>query len=424
MKSLKYTIVIIFIFSTGGCSSFFDTEIKDINTNIQEQNKLNQNNPFTADFIEPRLREFSDKAFLENIGLNIISKSTDQYLFNLQKLRSKLHKKCYQKSNLSINEDWQDLIYSFHKMDSQSFGPITLKTPQNIDYRNLIYSWPYSNHCMVDRQIYYKRFDKTNILNLPYNSKSLDTIEYLLYSSVNESKCSLKAHPYLKQWFELPDQDKKSDRCIMALDLINTQETYAQELSNYWNRNRTNYTKVLSDQKNQYKSIINDYSNALFSIESIKDIRLGGPIGKNKKICDTDRCPELVEHSYSKMSMIAIQARLEGFIEGFYGGDINDLTHHGFDDYLNQSQFYTISAKMKDYTTRASQSFVELNNRDLVTLIENLDIEKCKITTVSNRIEPLCAFHEDIRAITSLLKTEVLIALSLKAPPVYQGDND
>ena len=127
MKSLKYTIVIIFIFSTGGCSSFFDTEIKDINTNIQEQNKLNQNNPFTADFIEPRLREFSDKAFLENIGLNIISKSTDQYLFNLQKLRSKLHKKCYQKSNLSINEDWQDLIYSFHKMDSQSFGPITLK---------------------------------------------------------------------------------------------------------------------------------------------------------------------------------------------------------------------------------------------------------------------------------------------------------
>jgi hypothetical protein len=56
--------------------------------------------------------------------------------------------------------------------------------------------------------------------------------------------------------------------------------------------------------------------------------------------------------------------------------------------------------------------------------IEAVNPALCKASTMTDRKEEICAVHADVREVAFLLKTEVLAALALRAPPSHQGDND
>ncbi len=422
-NQLTLAIMLVFIWS---CQDFLNQPVREKNNNTDVRQELNTNNPFDSSFTEPRTADFSEKNFLLNIGLNVISTNTDQFLLDYQYFKLKLNQSCQVgkvfKSE-QILPEWKKLVYAFHKMDSQSFGPIADKNASTqLAPRTEIYSWPYSNHCLADRQVYYQKFDPQSELKLPYNSKSLDTIEYLLFAPNDQVKCSLKAHAYLNNWLALDTETKNLSRCQLAVQLTQQLENSVKKLSDQWNRNQANFSKTLTDgsRYSDLKSAINDYSDALYSLETIKDIRLGGPLGKNKKNCTETKCPNLVEHIYSDTGLIAIQARLDGFTEGFFGGDLDASKHHGFDDYLNQSGHQAIVLKMKNQIEIAQQRILQLPTNSLNQLVADMNSEQC----VAGGNETICQFYEDIRQISSTLKTEVLIALSLKSPPVYQGDND
>ncbi|HEY1079603.1 MAG TPA: hypothetical protein VGE46_05880, partial [Bdellovibrio sp.] len=64
------------------------------------------------------------------------------------------------------------------------------------------------------------------------------------------------------------------------------------------------------------------------------------------------------------------------------------------------------------------------NKGTLVEQIDAMDSALCKASTMSDRKEEICAVHADVRDVAFLLKTEVLAALALRAPPTHQGDND
>lgn len=433
--SLKKSMVLLVsvIFTLTACSDFFNKKNSQPVATVQNPNGLNENNdvnPFPGSFEEPTVGAFSEEKLLLNTGLNVISPVTEAFSQELQIFTLRLKQACRTQNAITpaIIQQWQTVVASYHKVDALALGPINeIDSQTNLDTRSRLYSWPVTNLCRADKAVYDLAFKGQINEVLPYNSKGLDAIEYLLFAGTESVKCNLKAHPMLKDWLALPEATKIKNRCDVAVILAADLSALADTLKNKWDREKGNYSKTLLDGSKYptHKAAINEITNALYALETVKDIRLGVPTGKNKKECTTGKCPERSEHIYSGNSFTAIEARLEAFKLGFFGGSPSSVNSYGIDDYLKQANHPEIAEKIGRFISRAETNLAAAKSRgDLATQAANIVPEQCQTSTVDNRAEELCSLYEDIRAITTTMKTEVLVALSLNAPPIYQGDND
>lgn len=430
----KSTLILVsFVFALTACSDYFNSKKGPTSVTAKGPTGYNENpdiNPFPGTFEEPTVGQFSEEKLLLNTGLNVISPITENFAQEMQIFSLRLQQACRTTGEMTpaLIQQWDAVVSSYHKLDALALGPITeIDLATNLDIKSKLYSWPVTNLCRADKAVYDISFKGQIHEVLPYNSKGLDAIEYLLFASTDAVKCNLKAHPMLKDWLALPQATKTKNRCDVAAVLATDLSAMANTLKNKWDRQKGNYSKKLIDGSKypSQKAAINEITNALYALETVKDIRLGIPTGKNKKECTTGKCPERSEHFYSNKSFTAIEARLEAFKLGFFGGSPSSLNSYGIDDYLKQANHPEIAEKIGRFIARAEASFAAVQAQgDLATLAANIDPTLCQASTSDNRSEELCSLYEDIRAITSTMKTEVLVALSLNAPPVYQGDND
>lgn len=433
--SIKKSMLLLVsvVFALSACSDFFNKKNNQPTVTAQDPTGLNETpdiNPFPGSFEEPTQGRFSEEKLLLNTGLNVISPITENFAQEMQIFTVRLQQACRTTGaiNAALIQQWENVVASYHKVDALALGPITeIDTNTNLDIKAKLYSWPVTNLCRADKAVYDISFKGQINEILPYNSKGLDTIEYLLFANTGAVKCNLKAHPLLKDWLDLPAATKIKNRCDVAVVLASNLSDLANTLKNKWDRQKGNYSKTLVNGSKYptHKAAINEITNALYALETVKDIRLGIPTGKNKKECTTGKCPERSEHLYSNNAFTAMQARLEAFKLGFFGGSPASLNSFGIDDYLKHAGHPEIADKIGRFIQRAETNLAAIKTQgDLATLVTNIIPEQCQTSTSENRAEELCSLYEDIRAITSTMKTEVLVALSLKAPPVYQGDND
>lgn len=433
--SVKKSILLLItvVFALTACSDFFNSKKATPSPGFKEPTGLNENpevNPFPESFEEPTVGQFSEEKLLLNTGLNVIAPVTENFAQEMQIFSLRLQQTCRGSGKMTpaLIQQWEAVVAGYHKLDALALGPITEIDPAtNLDIKAKLYSWPATNLCRADKAVYDISFKGQIVEILPYNSKGLDAIEYLLFANTDAVKCNLKAHPMLKDWLALPETTKIKNRCDVAAYLASELAVLADKLKNKWDRQKGNYSKKLVDGSKypSHKAAINEITNALYVLETVKDIRLGIPTGKNKKECTTGKCPERSEHLYSNKSFTAIEARLEAFKLGFFGGNPSSLNSYGIDDYLKQANHPEIADKIGRFIARAETNLLTLKAQgDLATMATNIDPALCQASTSDNRSEELCSLYEDIRAITSTVKTEVLVALSLNAPPVYQGDND
>lgn len=433
--SVKKSILLLVsvVFALTACSDFFNSKKATSSHAVKDPTGFNENpeiNPFPGSFEEPTVGSFSEEKLLLNTGLNVIAPATENFAQEMQIFSLRLQQACRGSGEMTpaLIQQWETVVASYHKLDALALGPITEIDPAtNLDIKAKLYSWPMTNLCRADKAVYDISFKGQIVEVLPYNSKGLDAIEYLLFANTDAVKCNLKAHPMLKDWLALPQSTKIKNRCDVAAHLASELAVIADKLKNKWDRQKGNYSKKLVDGSKypSHKAAINEITNALYALETVKDIRLGIPTGKNKKECTTGKCPERSEHLYSNKSFTAIEARLEAFKLGFFGGNPSSLNSYGLDDYLKQANHTEITDKIGRFIARAEANLKALKAQgDLATLTANIDPALCQVSTSDNRGEELCSLYEDIRAITSMVKTEVLVALSLNAPPVYQGDND
>lgn len=426
-------LLVSIVFALSACSDFFNKKNNPAAVPNQNPTGLNENpdiNPFPGSFEEPTQGQFSEEKLLLNTGLNVIAPITENFSQELQIFTVRLQQACRTSGtiNNALIQQWQKVIESYHTVDALSLGPILDIDPNTkLDIKAKLYSWPVTNLCRADKAVYDMAFKGQIHEVLPYNSKGIDALEYLLFSNIDEVKCNLKAHPMLKDWLALNTDARNKSRCEVAAVLASDLSVLADTIKNKWDRKKGNYSKILVNGSKYptHKAAINEITNALYALETVKDIRLGIPTGKNKKECTTGKCPERSEHLYSGNAFTAIKARLEAFKLGFFGGSPSSLNSFGIDDYLKHAGHPEIADKIGRFIHRAETNLTALKAQgDLAALAANIVPEQCQTSTSDNRIEELCSLYEDIRAITSTMKTEVLVALSLKAPPVYQGDND
>lgn len=411
-----------------GCGDFLNSSSSNKDSQTNPQGKLG-NNPFPPGY-DPNSEEFSESHMLANIGLNIIYPGVKDLRLQTELLQSKVKTYCdvlsiegsYVGAEETAKGQWRQTMLSFHKVDAAPVGPMTddgLFIAQNL------YAWPNVNSCTIDVEV--EKLARTKVPNrrLLVNAKGLGAVEYLLFSEVDSSNCPLGSPRFanLKKWLEKEEREKKLDRCQFALQLTSELVTHAGSLEEAWDPAGANFSKVMVDglRYPTVKEAVNDLSDAIFMIEKIKDERLGVPLGLHNS-CPTSKCEDQIEHPWSGLPFEAMQARLEGFKQVFFGSSHPGLSGYGFDDDLKSMGREDVAQRMQQAVelaeaqlakTKAAGSYPEQ--------LSKMDAGACQNT--SSEV-PLCRLFRSVREISNLMKTDFLTALSLRAPPVFQGDND
>lgn len=428
--SVLLTITLV----TAACSDFTNSgNDKRTPQGPGTENKPAGSNPLPTEYQKPNEGPFSEAKMLVNIGMNVIVPAVNDLAIQSASLHQEVLKYCealeadvdVQEHEDSAKAQWQKAMLAYHFLDAAPVGPLTDDGRFLADY---IYSWPYLNICGIDQEVV--KLDESNVPNhrLVYNLKGLGALEYLLFEPTLTSTCNRRANPKVIAWMDKPSLEKKADRCAFARVLTEDLVAKTKTLENRWNLNEGNFTKTLIDgsRYTSVKEATNAMTDALFAIEKVKDQRLGRPLGRHKDcISESGKCVELAEHLWSGLALRSVEEQLKGFQAVFFGSKNPREIAYGFDDFLAQQGQPQVAERLKSEVQDAIASAKALSQQGTFQeQLDKMDTALCAQTTKENRKEALCGLHEDVRAISTSMKIDVLTILSLRAPPVYQGDND
>lgn len=390
---------------------------------------------FTDVANELNMGAFSKEKLLVNVGLNLVWPAVSEFKQDTEALKEKINLYCTglitdARDVLDLEDEtkkqWKKTMLTYHQLDAAAFGPLVDNGRFIIDN---IYSWPLINTCGVDKAV--SDLSKTGIPNLKvlFTSKGLAALEYMFFDSSVTSTCNLRnaKNKDIVEWLKKPIKDRQIDRCHYAKVVIQDLNDKADTLLKEWDPEGKNYSAKLIDNTiyENLDKAINKISDTLFSIEYMKDFRLGKPMGLHKECLSADKiCPEDIEHKWSQISFEAMETQALTFKRIFFGHEGLQEPNFAFDDYL-------ISLGRKDIADLISTNIdlillelAELKTQGSFTeLVQDLKNNPCKGKEEEGKAN-LCSLHHKVRTITTELKTDVLIALSLQAPPTFQGDND
>lgn len=379
----------------------------------------------------PNAGPFSEEKMLANIGLNVIAPATSTLRLQSEILQMEISKAFAAAKNNGSARDlndaqaaWKKTMLAYHFLSGVPVGPMSHRQLGLLGEK--IYSWPYMNLCGVDNQVVARADQPTTAAPELFTLKGLAVLEYLLFEQTLGSTCNPNNIQNKKviEWVQTktPAQ-KKLDRLQYAHVIVQDLVEQTKKLEAFWSPQGRNFSKTLVDGSfyPSIKEAINAVSDSLFSLETAKDLRMAKPLGLHKEC--SGKCAQYLEHAWSKISLEAIEAQAQGFDAAFAGRGTID--GYGFDDYLKTFGRQDVASHIQDSLSTFLQSLREA--QALGTLseqIETIDHDQCKATTRENRLVPVCAAYQDLRQVTTKLKTEFLTALSLRAPPSHQGDND
>lgn len=427
---LKISMAMATCLLTASCSDFFDPEKSTTQTGGNPTTGGNKPGTIPNEFQKPNEGPFSEEKMLINIGVNVLSRSADDFAATIPVLKNSIRQYCEALANSSsatrektqAQLDWERAMLAFHQLEAAPFGPLMDDGRFLNDY---LYSWPYLNTCDIDKKVYEHTLNPVDAKRLLFNVRGLGAIEYLLFEQTLTSKCNLRANPQMRDWNALSVAQKRQDRCVWAHELIQDVETKANTLKSRWAVSEGNFTKALIDGSRyaSVKEAINALTDAMAQIEKLKDAKLGKPMARHKD-CAEEKCSADVEHLYSGLSLASAEAQLKGF-RAIFTGSFSSQPAFGLDDLLEKSGRSDVAARVISALDKAIASLrAAQENGSLYDQVEAMDPAACKQTTMTDRKVEICAVHADVREVAFLLKTEVLVALALRAPPTHQGDND
>ena len=431
VKSLlaRTTLGLATILLTASCADFFQDNKATSTKNTNSGNNLPAGQ-LPGEFQKPNEGPFSEQKMLINIGLNVISRSADDFAAQVPVLKQSVRQYCEalaagssaQRQENQVKMDWERTMMAFHSVRSIPLGPLMDDGRFLNDY---IYSWPYLNTCNIDKNVFENVQAPTSSERLLFNVRGLGAIEYLLFENSYVSTCNMRANPTMADWNARTLAQKKLDRCVWAQELMNDIDSKAQGLKIKWAVEQGNFTHTLVNNTRypNTKEAINALTDALADIEILKDAKLGKPTARHKD-CYNDKCPSDVEHRYSGASLLSAEAQLKTF-KAVFTGSYAQQEAYGLKDLLGKSGRADVAQKLIRAIDQALASVVAAQDRGtLEEQVLAMDPELCKQTTMTDRKVEICAVHADVREVAFLLKTEVLAALALRAPPTHQGDND
>lgn len=429
MKQITLVSLVISTALLVACSDFFNSSKSSNDKPNGGGEKVTGYKPFPADY-NPNTGIFSEEKLLANVGLNVIVPATQNLRLQTEILSLELQQWLRNKTadqKATLQNQWKKVMAAYHFLDGAPIGPLSDK---NLRLAEQIYSWPYSNFCGVDHEVL-KLNQNPNEAKVPqlFTLKGLSALEYLLFEKDLGTQCNalnVRNKPVV-EWTKKSAGDKETDRMQYAALITRDLVEQTRALESIWNPQTNNYTMSLVDGTlhGNIKDSVNALSDSLFSVEKVKDFKMAKPLGLHKECTsETKKCPESVEHSWSDFSFEAMEAQVQGF-ETVFMGLTSTQDGFGFDDYLINMGHEGVAQTMKNNLDYFLSSVQEIKkNGTFKEQIEQMNAQECAQTTLENKKVPVCTLYQELRLISTKMKTEFLVALSLKSPPTYQGDND
>lgn len=307
-------------------------------------------------------------------------------------------------------ESWKRVMHTWQKIELMQFGPManSLQSIAGEDLRDEIYSWPTTNPCRIDQKTATEEFLSPDYFsNNLVNAYGLDALEHLLFAEP-DTVCPAQISPVSDGlWDSLGSETITNNRVSFALLLTNDVQQSIDELIARWEPNQENFTHTFVQGMSPYSSSqepLLDVFQSLFYMETYtKEKKLAQPLGIHD--CSSITCIESLEGAISQRSLDSIIANIEGFSLVFTGGE-----GYGFDDLLQDKGHDVLSQKMLD----AIDTALEKANSLQYPLERGILEEK----------EAVMELYTAIDSISSILKQEISLILSLSVPAEASGDND
>lgn len=374
----------------------------------------------------------SQRTILQKIGENVVIPTYQSVQTEVTSLVASLNTYCTDLENSTVNSSvslinaqsrWQDAMREWQKAEAFQFGPVADGGGDTI--RNRIYSWPSVSACFIDGGVVSYENDPVNFdvaLQSPRRI-GLDGLEYLLFTDSLEHSCSTDNSTNNAEdisWNSRPEAERTLARCHYAEVLASDLNTQMSALLNAWQKEGDNYLNQLSTAgkgSSRYDSVrdaLKDISDSLFYLDTeVKDSKLAIPTGLSSDCLDVS-CPDSVESTEADHSIENIKSNLQGFLAVLEGG-LNEFLAEVGQEGITDTMLVDINSAL----TQFNQFSDSLNSS-----VTGINADDCINTTSTNRIEPTCALHADIKNITDQLKSDFVLALSLSVPATAEGDND
>lgn len=418
--------------------------------------------PFPAGY-DPLEGEYSDAKFMASLGVHVIAPLASDFRFQAEALERAVASACSAlapKSTESAETDtvdtaesmepadpkntearaaelssaqsaWEEVMLTFHKLSVLGLDPVKSRA---LD----IYSWPALGLCPIDQNVAMQKNSLSELRSVVYTQRGLAAIEYLLFAPASSSACPV-ANPRFKQvreWLEKPMQERLRLRCEHARSLSRLVTEQAKAVEAEWGAAEGNFSKRWSEGRahGSVQAAMNALSNGLFFLERLKYDRLGRPLGVRD--CDeVGPCPHLVEHSFSGLSLKAARAQLEAALVAFQGPRLSQSSKRGWSlsDAIaavgtTSGSNANVSASIISALETALESIeTGLRKGAFDAQIRAMGEKRCTYRASAEELknEPqVCSVFQSVRRVVDLIKTDFLMALSLRAPPTFQGDAD
>lgn len=280
--------------------------------------------------------------------------------------------------------------------------------------RDSIYSWPIVSTCAVDREIVALRADPTgyDITAKLSNRRGLDVLEYTLFAATLEHSCGAAAPP--AGWDSLDDAERRAARCAYADVVAGDLVTQAEALLAAWSGTDGFAAALIaagsagSEYATAHDGVDVVFGGMFYLDLYTKDRKLAAPLGLEANTCSATPgtvCPGDLESQHAGVVGPNLAANLAGFRALFLGGE-----GEGFDDFLRARGADALADQMIAVLDAAAASIDEVDG----SYADLLGTEPARIEAV----------HNEVREVTTKLKTEMLETLGLTIPDEAGGDTD
>lgn len=312
-----------------------------------------------------------------------------------------------------LQRKWQSLNLSFHRLDIWTEPLIDSGWKDKL---SLIHQF---SSCAFDKQLAEKG-GLSKDMSVP--GGTLRGIEYLLFSQ--GQSCSVDDEPQMESFYQKEKSELQKTKCEALTALSHQVKQEASQLREKWllPAAEKNLDQVTGPLVNAFPQFFFD---TFFSLETVKDVRLGKPLGLSKDCFSAQKkCPDSVDWQESQQGLAVLFAQLE-VLKHLFLGDESGI--EGLGAPLVQKGKADVLMKMNQSFTRALTTLSALQtgeNQDLKALIEQMDVKACQRTTMVTREVSICAVYQDLRELVLIFRSDVLLALSGQIPIQHQGDAD
>ena len=305
---------------------------------------------------------------------------------------------------------WRSAMDLWQQVESMQVGPAGAadRTTAGEDMRDEVYSWPIVNPCRIDQEIVsgdYGDVDAFAMENV--NVRGLDALEYLLFYEGDTNACeSLSAINRDGTW-DAVLEEIPARRAAYAVTAATLVARSARALVARWDESflaEISSSGVGSTTFGSAQDALNAISDALFYLDKeTKDMKVAEPAGLSDA-CMAD-CEGFRESQWANHSLPNMLNNVRGFQRIYEGGEGT-----GFDDLLVEVGQAELAMQMSAAIQNAIDVIAAISD-DVPTLL----------AADENALVPV---HDALRAITDLLKTQLITVLDLELPMRAETDND